>query len=571
MTAAQLSMPETEKSSRSVLWNHAWTARPRALSVPAMDGLMQHDHPLTLLHVLERMRNQYAEAEVVSQLDGSRRRTRYAEVAERADRLAAALRDLGVERGDRVATFAWNSQEHLELYLAVPCYGAVLHTLNIRLFEEDIEYIVNHAEDRVIFVDDSLVERLVPLADRLTSVRHFVVVGDGDDGGLPNALRYDELVGAQEPGFDYPRLDDRLAAGLCYTSGTTGNPKGVLYSHRAHVLHALGICAADSVAVSSRDRVLPIVPMFHANAWGLPHAAGLTGADLLLPSRFMDAASLLSLIEDEQATLAAAVPTIWLDVLRRADETGADFRALHTIMCGGAAVPLSLMQAFEERHGVRILQAWGMTETGPLASLARPPRQAGGEQEWRYRDTAGRLIPFVEARVVSDDGEVLPNDGESDGELEVRGPWVASAYFGAEAPEKFDDGWLRTGDIASIDPEGYIRITDRAKDVIKSGGEWISSVELENELLAHPGVLEAAVIAKPDERWTERPLACIVRAPDASCGPEELREHLAGRVAKWWLPDEFAFIDEVPKTGTGKFDKKVLRQRLAEGALTPGS
>jgi fatty-acyl-CoA synthase len=567
MTARRLSMPETEKSTRRVLWNHAWTARSRGPTVPGMDGLMQHDFPLTLHHLLERMRGPYGDCEVVTQDEGSRRRTRYAEVGERVDRLCRALAELGVERGDRVATFAWNSQEHLELYFAVPCYGAVLHTLNIRLFEEDVEYIVNHAEDRVVFVDGSLVERLEPLADRLGSVRTFVVIGGGDAGSLPNAVRYDELVDAQQPGFDHPRLDDRAAAGLCYTSGTTGNPKGVLYSHRAHVLHALGICAADSVAVSSRDRVLPIVPMFHANAWGLPHAAALTGADLLLPSRFMDAASLLGLIEDEGASLAAAVPTIWLDVLRRADEQGANLDGLHTIMCGGAAVPLSLMQAFQERYDVRVLQAWGMTETGPLASMARPPRRADGESEWRYRDTAGRLIPFVEARVVADDGTVLPHDGETDGELEVRGPWVASAYFGVEAPEKFDDGWLRTGDVASIDPEGYIRITDRAKDVIKSGGEWISSVALENELLAHPAVLEAAVIAMPDERWTERPLACVVRAPDAECTAEELREHLAGRVAKWWLPDEFAFVDEVPKTGTGKFDKKVLRQRLAEDAL----
>ena len=558
-------MPETEKSGRSVLWNHAWTTPTRARTVRRMDGLMQHDFPLTLLHLLERMRGPYGDGEVVTQGDGARRHTRYAEVGERSDRLARALRELGVERGDRVATFAWNSQEHLELYFAVPCYGAVLHTLNIRLFEEDLEYIINHAEDKVIFVDDSLVDRLEPLVDRLPSVRQFVVVGDSDAGSLPDAIGYDELVGGQDTGFDWPGLDDRLAAGLCYTSGTTGNPKGVLYSHRAHVLHALGILAADSVGVSSRDRVLPIVPMFHANAWGLPHAAALTGADLLLPSRFMDAASLLSLIEDEGVTLAAAVPTIWLDVLRRADEEGADLGSLHTIMCGGAAVPLSLMQAFEERYDVRVLQAWGMTETGPLASLARPPRDA--QDQWRYRDTAGRLIPFVEARIVADDGAVLPRDGETDGELEVRGPWVASAYFGVAAPEKFDDGWLRTGDVASIDPEGYIRITDRAKDVIKSGGEWISSVALENELVAHPAVLEAAVIAKPDERWTERPLACVVRAPDADCSADELREHLAGRVAKWWLPDEFAFIDEIPKTGTGKFDKKVLRRRLAEGEL----
>jgi fatty-acyl-CoA synthase len=517
------------------------------------------------------MRGMYGDACVVTQLEDGRRRTRYAELAERVDRLSGALIELGVGPGDRVATFAWNTQEHLELYLAVPCIGAVLHTVNIRLFEEDLEYIFNHAEDRVVFVDATLAERLAPLAARLSSVRRFVVIGDGADDVLPGAVRYEDLLSAQPDGFDYPDFDDRAAAGLCYTSGTTGRPKGVVYSHRSQTLHSLAQLATDSIGVSSADRVLPVVPMFHANAWGLPYAAGLTGADLLLPSCFTQPEALASMLAEEGATIAAAVPTVWLDLLAHLDADAVDLGALRTVVCGGAAVPLSLMRAFEERHGVRIIQAWGMTETGPLASLARPgrpaPPSANGDGGWRDRDTAGRILPFVEARVVGEDGEVLPRDGSSDGELEVRGPWVAAGYLGVDAPEKFDDGWLRTGDIASIDERGYIRITDRAKDVIKSGGEWISSVELEKELVAHPDVVEAAVIAKPDERWTERPLACVVLRDAAGCRPEDLRAFLADRVAKWWLPDEFAFIDEVPKTGTGKYDKKLLRGLLAEGRL----
>ncbi|MDQ4125949.1 MAG: long-chain fatty acid--CoA ligase [Actinomycetota bacterium] len=535
------------------------------------DRLVQDDHPLTLRHVLERMRGMYGDACVVTQLEDGRRRTTYAELGERVDRLAGALIELGVGPGDRVATFAWNSQEHLELYLGVPCIGAVLHTVNIRLFEEDLEYILNHAEDRVVFVDATLADRLAPLAERLPGVRRFVVIGGEPNAELPGAVRYDDLVSAQPLNFAYPDLDDRAPAVLCYTSGTTGKPKGVVYSHRSQTIHALAECAADSIGVSSADRVLPVVPMFHANAWGLPYSAGLTGADLLLPSRFTQPEPLAGLLTEERATIAAAVPTVWLDLLAHLDDHPVDLSALRTVICGGAAVPLSLMQAFEERHGVRILQAWGMTETGPLASVARPPRAVDGDGDgtWRYRDTAGRILPFIEARVVGEDGELLPNDGEADGELEVRGPWVAAGYLGDDAPDKFHDGWLRTGDVASIDERGYIRITDRAKDVIKSGGEWISSVELEKELIAHPGVVEAAVIARPDERWTERPLACVVVRPDAAPGPAELREHLAGRVAKWWLPDEFAFIDEVPKTGTGKYDKKLLRQRLADGQLDP--
>ena len=533
-----------------------------------LEGLVQHDHPLTLQHILRRMRRMYGDSEVVTLTDDGTTRASYAEVCDRIDRLCRALRVLGVQDGDRVATFAWNSQRHLEAYMGVPCMGAVLHTLNIRLFEEQLTYIANHAKDKVVLVDDSLVPLLEKVAPTFETVEHYVVMGDGDAGSLPNALRYEELLAEQPEGFNYPELDDRAAAGLCYTSGTTGNPKGVLYSHRSNVLHALASCLADAIAISNADRVLPVVPMFHANAWGLPHASTFVGADLVMPGRFLQPEPLARLIEQERVTVAAAVPTIWSDLLRYADEHRPDLSSLRVVPCGGAAVPLELMKGWQERHGVYVLQAWGMTETSPVGSVARPPREVEGEAQWEHRVKAGRILPLVEARIVDDNGEEVPWDGESTGELEVRGPWIASDYY--EDPtgrDKFDDGWLRTGDIAAIDSHGAIRITDRAKDVIKSGGEWISSVDLEGALMAHPGVLEAAVIAKPDERWQERPLACVVRCEGADVSAEELREHLRSRVAKWWLPDEFAFIDEVPKTSVGKFDKKVLRQRLEAGEL----
>jgi fatty-acyl-CoA synthase len=533
-----------------------------------LQGLMQDDYQLTLRHVLERMRGMSGHKQVVTLTDSGPRRATYAEVGGRVDRLCRGLESLGLEPGQRVGTFMWNSQEHLEIYMAAPCMGAVLHTINIRLFEDQLTYIVNHAEDQVVFVDDSLVPVLEKVAPKFEAVRHYVVVGGGDTGSLPNAVRYEELIAAQEPGYDYPDLDERTAAGLCYTSGTTGNPKGVLYSHRSNVLHCLGSALGDTNSIMSSDRVMPVVPMFHVNAWGLPYACAMVGADLIMPSRFLQAEPLVKLIESERVTVSGAVPTIWMDVLRYADEHNPDLSSLRTVICGGSAVPESLMRAFEERHGVRIMQAWGMTETSPIAAVARPPEEAADEEHWRYRTATGRIVPLVEVRLVGDDGAELPWDGKSTGEIEIRGPWIAREYYNdPTGAEKFHDGWLRTGDVATIDSEGYIRITDRAKDLIKSGGEWISSVELENALMAHPSVSEAAVIAKPDERWTERPLACVVLCEGAACTEDELREHLAGQVAKWWIPDEFAFIEAVPKTSVGKFDKKVLRRQLAEGKL----
>jgi fatty-acyl-CoA synthase len=536
-----------------------------------LEGLMQDDFPLSLNHILRRMRSCSPDKEVVTLTTSDRtERATYGEVAERVDRLARALGRLGVEPGDRVGTFAWNNQRHLELYFAVPCVGAVLHTLNIRLFEEQLTYIVNHAEDKVIFVDDSLVPVLEKLAPSFDTVAHYVVMGDGDAGTLPNALRYEQLL--QEAGagaFEYPEVDERQAAALCYTSGTTGNPKGVLYSHRSISLHSTATLMRDGAGLCRAERVLAVVPMFHANAWGLPYGAALAGADLILPDRFLGAEPLAKLIEAERPTLMGCVPTIFADLLRYADgHPEVDLSSLTNASCGGSAVPRQLMKDFEERHGVRIYQAWGMTETSPVATYSRPDEGERGDRHWDDRAKQGRPLPWVELRLVGDDGREVPWDGESTGEIEVRGPWIAARYFRDDSgDEKFDAGWLRTGDIAAADEQGFVQITDRAKDVIKSGGEWISSVELENEVMAHPDVVEAAVIAKPDERWAERPLCCVVLREGASTTADDLLEHLRGRVAKWWLPDEFAFVEEVPKTSVGKFDKKVLRARLTEGTL----
>ena len=534
-----------------------------------LEGLVQHDFSLSLQYVLRRMRTVNGRSEVATLTDEGLERATFREVAERADRLAKALQSLGVRPDDRVGTFMWNTRRHLEAYFAIPCMGAVLHTLNLRLFPAQLIYIVNQAKDKVIIVDDSLVSTLEKAVPEFETVEHYIVVGHGDAGSLDPVSRYDELLDEQDASFEYPDLDDRQAAGLCYTTGTTGNPKGVLYSHRSNVLHATAAALGDTLKVGRSDRILPVVPMFHVNAWGLPYAAAMTGADLVMPNRFLKAESIARLIEDEKVTIAGAVPTIWTDLLKYADEHKPDFSSMSHVLCGGAAVSRNLMESFEERHGMRIIQAWGMTETSPLGAVAIPPAEAEGEEHWDYRTKTGRLAPLVELRIVDDEGLELPWDGESTGEVEVRGPWIASGYF--EDPdaseEKFHEGWLKTGDIAAVDEDGYIKITDRSKDVIKSGGEWISSAELENEIATNDEVEEAAVIAMPDERYDERPLACIVVKEGASPGVEDLREYLGDRVAKWWVPDAFAFLDEVPKTSVGKYDKKALRDWLSKDEL----
>jgi len=540
-----------------------------------LESSMQ-DFPLTIGMIFRHGRTVYGDSEVVTfQGDGCRRAV-FAEVADRAGQLAGALRRLGIEAGDRVGTFQWNNQEHLEGYLAIPNMGAVLHTLNIRLFPELLSYVVNHAEDRVVIVDDSLIPLLARVASDLKTVEHYIVVGAGDASALVDAaagadvLRHDELLAAESTDFPWPDVDERAAAAMCYTSGTTGNPKGVVYSHRSTVLHSMSVNAGIAIGLTEHDRVLPIVPMFHANAWGLPYAAWYAGAGFVMPDRFLQAEPLARLIESERPTVAGAVPTIWSDLHRYSQDHPVDMSSFRLVVCGGSAVPRSLMERFESDHGVRIIQGWGMTETSPLAALAYPPRgvELGTTEEMDWRANAGRVLSGVELRIVDDAGNPLPWDGEAVGEIEVRGPWVTASYYLDPAPEKFDDGWLRTGDVGSVEPNGFIRITDRAKDVIKSGGEWISTVELENHLMAHPDVIEAAVIGVPDARWDERPLACVVCTEGSRATAADLQAFLADKVAKWQVPERWAFIDEVPKTSVGKFDKKVLRARHTDHELT---
>jgi fatty-acyl-CoA synthase len=532
------------------------------------------DFPLTIGSILRFGVDVFGDGEVVT-LDegGARRRRSYADTAARAARLANGLRSLGIDGDQRVATFMWNNAEHLEAYLAIPSMGAVLHTLNIRLFPEQVTYVANHAEDRVIIVDASLVAVLAKVLEGMTSVQTVLVAGDCDHAPLADSgkqvLSYEEVLAGASTSYSWPEdVDERSAAAMCYTSGTTGNPKGVVYSHRSCWLHSMAVCTANNIGLGADDRIMPVVPMFHANAWGTPYAAFMSGADLVMPHRFLQAEPLVGLIEAERVTLSAAVPTIWNDVLQflRANP-GHDLSSIRAVMCGGSAVPRALIEAFDIEFDLRIIQGWGMTETSPVAAVAKPPSGVSGAQAWDYQAKAGRLLFGVESRIVGDSGEVQPRDGEAVGELEVRGPWVTAAYYKDDDPAKFDDGWLRTGDVGTVDPQGYITLTDRAKDVIKSGGEWISSVELEAELMANPSVLEAAVVGVPDERWQERPLACVVPMPGQEVDPEVLRGWLADRVVKWWLPERWAVIDAVPKTSVGKFDKKVLRKAYADGEL----
>jgi fatty-acyl-CoA synthase len=524
------------------------------------------DFPLTINAIFEHGRRVHPDSEVVTFMGDSSRRASFGEVGERAERLAAALKRLGIKQGDRIGTFCWNTQEHLESYFAIPCMGAVLHTLNLRLFPEQLTYIINHAEDRVIIVDDSLVPLLARVAPELKTIERFIVVGSGDASALGDALRYEELIAAETQGMTWPEIEERSAAAMCYTSGTTGNPKGVVYSHRSTYLHSLAVSSGSAFAFTDNDRILPIVPMFHANAWGLPYAGWFAGSDFIMPGRFLQAEPLCRLIEQERPTFSGAVPTIWNEVLRYGETNDVDLSSLRMVICGGSAVPRSLMERFEQRYGVKIIQAWGMTETSPMCAISYPPKACEPGKEFDWRAKTGRIKHGVELRIMDGD-KVLPWDGQSVGEIEVRGPWITASYYGDDTPEKFHDGWLRTGDVGAVDPKGYIQITDRAKDVIKSGGEWISTVELENAIMSHPDVIEAAVIGVPDEKWDERPLACVVLRETSTATPDQLRAYLAERVAKWWLPERWSFISEVPKTSVGKFDKKVLRVRREQNEL----
>ncbi|HZA79124.1 MAG TPA: long-chain fatty acid--CoA ligase [Acidimicrobiales bacterium] len=540
-----------------------------------MQGLMQ-DHPLTLTHLHARAERLFFDKQVVTVTAAGRQRVTYGEWAERTRRLGTVLDQLGISADGRVATFGWNTARHLELYFAAPCTNRVLHALNIRLFPDQLTYIANHAEDEVVFIDRTLAKLVWPLLDTFATVRHVVVMDDGA-GEIPDPPAgkavhdYEELLAAAEPAE--LRVDDEnQAASMCYTSGTTGNPKGVVYSHRSTFLHTYGVLTSGGLGPVEEDRVLPVVPMFHANAWGLAHAAVACGADLIMPGPDLSPKGLADLIESERVTLAAGVPTIWMGVLP--ELKGRDVSSLRAIPCGGSAVPRALSEAYREQVGLPIMQAWGMTETSPVASSGhiKSTLDAALDDEGRaeLRTTVGQPLFGIEARVVDlGSGKEQPWDGESSGELQVRGPWVIAGYYNdARSPESFtEDGWLKTGDVASIDRHGYIQLRDRTKDVIKSGGEWVSSVELENEIMAHPKVAEAAVIGVAHPRWSERPLACVVSKEGETVTKDEIIAFLEPRVAKWWLPDDVVFVDEIPKTSVGKFSKKDLRDRFADYTL----
>jgi len=538
-----------------------------------MDGLMM-DFPLTLTHLFERVSRYYAGTEIVSRRpDKSIHRYTYGDFHQRVQKLANALLRLGMRPGDRVATLGWNSYRHLEAYFAVPLAGGVLHTLNPRLSPQDLTYIVNHADDQMLLLDDVL----VPVWERFGKdirPRHVIVWGNGAPPP-PGAVDYEQLIEPEIPSFPFPHLEENQAAATCYTSGTTGRPKGVVYSHRALVLHSIASALPDQLGMSAADVVLPVVPMFHVNAWGLPFTAAMCGTKLVFPGPHLDPKSLLDLLAGEKVTFTAGVPTVWFAILDALDKSpkGWDLSRLKQMVVGGAAAPQAMIEGFEKRHGLRVLHAWGMTETTPLGSVCRlkPHLQALPDAErYRLRATQGVPPPLVELRAVGESGAAVPWDGKQMGELHIRGPWVARSYFQnpAEADKFTMDGWFRTGDIVTIDPEGYIRITDRAKDLIKSGGEWISSVELENALMGHPAVKEAAVIGLPHPRWSERPVACVVLREGSKATESELRDYLEPLFARFQVPDAFFFMDSIPRSAAGKFLKTALREKLKDFRFT---
>lgn len=534
--------------------------------------------PLTMSVLMDRGPALAPTVEVVTRFRDHIHRTNYGEVGRRARQLANALRRLGVAEGDRVATFGWNTFRHLELYYAVPCMGAVLHTLNLRLSPADLEYIINHAEDRVIFIDEELLPLLERLAGKIPTVQQVVVMSNKGTFQtiLSPALNYETLLAAESTDFSWPELDENAPMGLCYTSGTTGKPKGVLYTHRSNYMHTITGALPDLMGLSRSDVVLAVVPMFHANAWGMPYTGMMLGIKQVFPGPMMDGPSICQMIQDEKVTFTAGVPTIWLGVMNelRQNPGKYDLSSLKAMVCGGSAPPRALIDWFETHLGLEFIQAWGMTETSPLGTVTRlkpEMKEWPRDRQLDIKQRAGIAAPGLELRIVDGEGKEVPHDGTSMGRLLIRGPWIASTYYKEEpTSDKFPDGWLDTGDISTLDSDGYMAIADRSKDLIKTGGEWISSVDLENAIMAIPGVAEAAVIAVSHPKWQERPLACVVTQPGVALTKEEIYRHLEPSFAKWWLPDEVVFIEAIPKTSVGKFDKKVLRHQFAEFKL-PGN
>ena len=544
-----------------------------------LKGLMQ-DRPLLISSLIEHAATCHPHGEIVSRTsEGPIHRCTYADIQRRSKQVARALTALGVQPGERVATLAWNGYRHMELYYGVSGMGAVLHTINPRLFPEQIEYIANHAEDQYLFFDLSFVPLLERLAGRLSTVRGFIVMTDRahlPECSIPGLLCYEDLIAGQTGEYSWPQFDETAASSLCYTSGTTGNPKGVLYSHRSSVLHSWAACAVDGLALGAGETALLVVPMFHVNAWGMPYAGAMSGARLVMPGPALDGKSVYDLMRDEKVTLALGVPTVWLMLLQHVDAAGLQPKeelCLRRVVIGGSSAPRAMSECFETRFGAFVVHAWGMTEMSPVGTVCNLlPKHAGCslEQRLAIQEKQGRAVYGVDMKIVDDDGAPLPRDGRSAGHLLVRGPWITRAYFRDEGSILDADGFFDTGDVATIDADGYMQITDRSKDVIKSGGEWISSIALENAAIAHPAVAEAAVIGAPHPKWQERPLLIIVRKPAQELTREAMLQFLAGRVAAWWLPDDVAFVEELPHTATGKLHKLKLRERFKDYHL-PGA
>ena len=533
------------------------------------------DYQLTLDKILEHANRIYNDKKIYTKLpDGSFHDYTYGDLYKRVKRMSKALTTLGVDVGDRVGTFAWNNYQHLELYYAIPGAGAVCHTLNIRLFPEQLAYVVNHGEDKVVFIEGSLLPLFERVADQIDCVEHYVLYNAPRDveTTLQNVLFYEDLIDAADEDYEWRSTDERQAMGMCYTSGTTGDPKGALYSHRSMYLHSMAPGMANTMGISEHDVILPVVPQFHAMCWGLPYACAAVGAEIVMPGPHLKPEPLADMLERYEVTVAAGVPTIWNGLYNELKSGKYNVDSVRLMVVGGSAMPRALTKAYESEFNIDVLHAWGMTETSPLGTvcnLSKKHLQLTDDEKWDIKTGQGYPVMGIEIRIVDVVGKVLPWDGETMGELQVRGPWVISQYFKREVAEDYmtADGWFRTGDVVTISPDGYMNITDRTKDLVKSGGEWISTVELENTIMAHPDVLEAAVIAVPDQQWSERPLAAVVAAGATPPSTAEIRAFLSDKVAKWWIPEQVVILDEIPKTSVGKFDKKVLRARHAAGEL----